>query len=117
MLGSLTALIPYGRERYFENHKMMAAVDKLHKLFSTSFEPLVWARSVGLEVINELDAVKAALMISAGGSVRNGKGDVNWANLAAGGISAAASTVEAVRAMGNGIVTTMSARLREIAKR
>ena len=46
----------------------MAAVDKLHKLFSLTSEPIVWARSVGLEVLNELDAVKAAIMMSAGSS-------------------------------------------------
>lgn len=46
----------------------MSAFDKLHKLFSTTAEPIVWARSVGLEVLNELDTVKAAIMMSAGSS-------------------------------------------------
>lgn len=46
----------------------MSVIDKLHKLFSTTSEPVVWARSVGLEVLNELDTVKAAIMMSAGGS-------------------------------------------------
>lgn len=64
--GSYTSLLPYTRERYFENHKMLSAVDKLHKLYSTTAEPVVWARSVGLEVLNELDTIKAALMMSAG---------------------------------------------------
>lgn len=65
-IGSFTSLRPYAAERYFANHKVMSAVDKLHKLYSSTWEPVVWARSVGLEVINELDSVKAALMMDAG---------------------------------------------------
>jgi ubiquinone biosynthesis monooxygenase Coq6 len=68
LTGSHTALSPYAQKRYFENHKVMSAIDKLHKLYSSTFEPLVWARSVGLEVINELDVLKAAIMAVAGGS-------------------------------------------------
>jgi ubiquinone biosynthesis monooxygenase Coq6 len=45
---------------------MMAIVDKLHKLYSTTAEPVVWARSAGLEVVNELDWIKAAVMGVAG---------------------------------------------------
>jgi ubiquinone biosynthesis monooxygenase Coq6 len=45
----------------------MAGIDKLHKIYSSTFEPLVWARSVGLEILNELDTVKAAIMMVAGG--------------------------------------------------
>ncbi|KAG1764056.1 hypothetical protein EDD22DRAFT_846108 [Suillus occidentalis] len=69
-IGSYTALIPYTRERYFENHKVMSAIDKLHKIYSSTAQPVVWARSVGLEVVNELDSVKAALMMNAGASSR-----------------------------------------------
>ncbi|KAH8832778.1 hypothetical protein DL96DRAFT_1583324 [Flagelloscypha sp. PMI_526] len=82
-IGSHTALLPYSTERYFENHKMMSAVDKLHKLYSTRSEPVVWARSVGLEIVNELDSVKAAIMMTAGGdanktSSRSGGGGAVW---------------------------------------
>lgn len=45
---------------------MLSAVDKLHKLYSVTAEPVVWARSVGVEILNELDTVKAAMMMSAG---------------------------------------------------
>ncbi|KAG2356251.1 hypothetical protein BDR07DRAFT_1464130 [Suillus spraguei] len=69
-IGSYTALMPYARERYVENHKVMSAVDKLHKVYSSTAQPVVWARSVGLEVVNELDSVKAALMMNAGASSR-----------------------------------------------
>jgi hypothetical protein len=31
---TVTPIVPYARERYFENHKMMSAVDMLHKLYT-----------------------------------------------------------------------------------
>ncbi|GAV99750.1 ubiquinone biosynthesis hydrox [Lentinula edodes] len=65
-IGSYTALLPYTQERYIENHKIMSACDKLHKIYGTSSGPLVQLRSVGLEVLNELDSIKAAIMMSAG---------------------------------------------------
>ncbi|KAI5120265.1 hypothetical protein M0805_004601 [Coniferiporia weirii] len=67
-IGSRTTLLPYARGRYFENHKLLSVTDKLHKLYSLTLPPVVWARSVGLEVVNELDALKAAVMMSAGSS-------------------------------------------------
>ncbi|KAL0569788.1 putative ubiquinone biosynthesis monooxygenase [Marasmius crinis-equi] len=78
-IGSYTALLPYTQERYFENHKVMSACDKLHKLYSTTLPPIVWARSMGLEVINELDSIKAALMMNAGSSprVKSSNGSLN----------------------------------------
>ncbi|KAJ7043529.1 hypothetical protein C8F04DRAFT_1389674 [Mycena alexandri] len=89
-VGSRTALLPYAQERYFENHKIMSVMDKLHKLYSTSFEPVVWARSVGLEVVNEFDSVKAALMMEASGK---GLGESSvWDLLAKGSESLAAAT-------------------------
>ena len=53
---------------------MMSAIDKLHKLYSNEMEPIVWARSVGIEVLNELDCVKAAIMTIAGAQTGVGKG-------------------------------------------
>ncbi len=44
----------------------MSVFDKLHKLYGTSFEPVVQARSMGLEVLNEFDTLKAAIMMNAG---------------------------------------------------
>ncbi|KZP30551.1 ubiquinone biosynthesis hydrox [Athelia psychrophila] len=70
--GSYTALLPYARARYAPNHTLMSAVDKLHKVYSPAFsavKPVVWGRSVGLEVLNELDAVKGAIMGGAGARV------------------------------------------------
>lgn len=72
-LGSYTALLPYGQERYLANHVMMSGIDKLHKVYSNDMEPIVWARSVGIEVLNELDSVKAAIMTMAGAQAGVGK--------------------------------------------
>lgn len=52
----------------------MSVCDKLHKLYSTTTDPIVWARSVGLEVLNELDSIKAAMMMSAGASASSPSG-------------------------------------------
>ncbi|ESK94906.1 ubiquinone biosynthesis monooxygenase coq6 [Moniliophthora roreri MCA 2997] len=74
-IGSSTALLPYAQERYFENHKIMSVCDKLHKIYSFTSEPVVWARSIGLEVLNELDSIKAALMATAGSHPRPSSSD------------------------------------------
>ncbi|KAF7309734.1 Ubiquinone biosynthesis monooxygenase COQ6, mitochondrial [Mycena indigotica] len=94
-IGSRTALLPYARERYFSNHKIMSAMDKLHKLYSTSFSPVVWARSVGLEVVNELDSVKAAIMMEGSGKKDLG-GNIFW-EAGARGVEAFAATSSAAR--------------------
>lgn len=52
-----------------ENHKLLSATDKLHKLYSSTAPPIVWARTVGLEIVNEFDTLKAALMLTAGSNV------------------------------------------------
>ncbi|EPQ29791.1 uncharacterized protein PFL1_02464 [Pseudozyma flocculosa PF-1] len=94
-LGSFNALKNYPRRRYWENQKMLSAVDHLHWLFAGIPVPLaqqadggqrqmqqdgllrglakegiargtIWARSTGLEVINELGFAKNAFMRQAG---------------------------------------------------
>ncbi|KAH9812500.1 hypothetical protein DFH28DRAFT_978697 [Melampsora americana] len=68
-IGSLTALSPYARSRYLNNHLVMATVDKLNKLYSIKASPIVWARSVGVEVLNEIPTLKNLMMGSAGGNL------------------------------------------------
>ncbi|KIK81594.1 hypothetical protein PAXRUDRAFT_15160 [Paxillus rubicundulus Ve08.2h10] len=101
-IGSFTALRPYARERYFVNHKVMSAVDKLHKVYSSTLEPVVWARSVGLEVLNELDSVRAALVVGAGGGHFGGSG---W-NVLARGVEGLASGLSAAKTLGRTIIGT-----------
>ena len=103
-LGSRTALLPYARERYFENHKILSACDKLHKLYASTAEPVVWARSVGLEVLNELDSVKAAIMLNAGSrSTRTGRG-LSGRQL---GVNFGADAVETIARNLSGVSTLM----------
>ncbi|KAH9938159.1 uncharacterized protein B0H18DRAFT_949595 [Fomitopsis serialis] len=98
-VGSYTALGPYARDRYFENHKMLSAVDKLHKLYSSTAEPVVWARSVGLEVLNELDTIKIAFMMSAGSTCRTDPASIGW-NVAASGLETVARGVSGAKNVG-----------------
>lgn len=64
--GSYNALRPYPRSRYLANHVVLSTTDHLSTLYSSQLAPIVWARSTGLEIINELDSVKAAIMGGAG---------------------------------------------------
>lgn len=95
-VGSQTSLADYARKRYFANHMMISATDKLQKVYGTRLGPIVWARSVGLEVVNEWTGLKGGLMRAAGGSVESGgphggDGGLVW--------MAAASGVEAISAV------------------
>lgn len=76
---------------------MMSATDKLHKLYSTDIQPIVWARSVGVEVLNELDSVKAAIMMTAGAQERHktGAASAGW-NFAGDVAETVATTVKTV---------------------
>ncbi|KAI8985681.1 ubiquinone biosynthesis hydrox [Trametes punicea] len=115
-IGSRTALLPYVRERYFENHKIMAACDKLHKLYAITAEPVVWARSVGVEVLNELDSVKAAMMIAAGSrpSRMRPSGTHLGATLAATGVETLAKGMSGVRTLTEGIANIASANMQRV---
>ncbi|KAI9626178.1 hypothetical protein H4Q26_015927 [Puccinia striiformis f. sp. tritici PST-130] len=81
-IGGLTALAPYARSRYLANHLVMATVDKLNKLYSLETPPIVWARSVGVEVLNELPGLKAAMMGSAGGTPGTASSNGPWPAIA-----------------------------------
>lgn len=61
-IGSLLAIEPYWSDRYFANHLKLGIVDKLHKLYSSDFAPLVTLRSWGLSAVNSLEFIKKELM-------------------------------------------------------
>ncbi|KAI0761847.1 ubiquinone biosynthesis hydrox [Trametes elegans] len=115
-IGSRTALLPYARERYLENHKVLAACDKLHKLYAVTAEPVVWARSVGVEVLNELDSVKAALMLAAGSRPLGARasGAQLGANLAATGLESLARGISGVRTLTEGMTNLAGAGVRRV---
>ena len=57
-IGSLLALEPYWADRYPTNNMLLGVVDKLHKLYSTDFGPLVSLRTFGLNLVNSLQPLK-----------------------------------------------------------
>ncbi|GMM27884.1 putative N,N-dimethylaniline monooxygenase [Martiniozyma asiatica (nom. inval.)] len=57
-IGNKIALEPYFSERYLANHILLGIVDKIHKIHSTDFAPVVWARSTGIKILNNLPFVK-----------------------------------------------------------
>lgn len=66
--GAYTSLLPYTRERYPANHLLLSATDKLHYLFGTRIPLVNWARSVGMDVINEVGPLKQLFMGRVGAS-------------------------------------------------
>ncbi|AXA51716.1 ubiquinone biosynthesis monooxygenase Coq6 [Malassezia restricta] len=85
-IGTHQALQPYERARYLPNQIMLSVTDHLHWLFATrpaspythpmhplqrslreqALRALVWARSTGLDVVNELGPLKRLLTAGAG---------------------------------------------------
>lgn len=57
-IGSSLALEPYPRVAYASNHILLGVNDKLHKLYSTDFWPVVKLRSVALSAFDQLDSAK-----------------------------------------------------------
>ena len=63
LLGALESLLPYetGRQRHVV--AVIAAINVLHKLFSTSMTPIVLARTLGLQATNSFNPVKVILFV------------------------------------------------------
>ncbi|XP_077179313.1 ubiquinone biosynthesis monooxygenase COQ6, mitochondrial isoform X1 [Paroedura picta] len=61
-LGSLNHLLKYEQEQQRHNLSMMAAVDLLQRLYSTSAAPLVLLRTWGLQATNAATPVKEQIM-------------------------------------------------------
>ena len=66
-IGSSWALDGYNAEQWAKNNAMLGTVDKLHKLYSAGSGPVVWGRSLGLDVVERVGWLKGAFMRSAGG--------------------------------------------------
>lgn len=71
-LGGITALAQYPRDRYLQNHILLAAVDKLNSVFGARNPLINFVRANGLEVFNELGPIKDFFMRNAG-SAATGK--------------------------------------------
>ncbi|KAF8636431.1 hypothetical protein AX17_003613 [Amanita inopinata Kibby_2008] len=104
-IGSYTALLPYARERYLQNHIILSCVDKLHKIYSTDSEPVVWARTVGVEVLNELDSIKAALMMAAGAErgSQTGRAETSSWDILAKGVETLVTGSHLINSAGNSV--------------
>ncbi|EGW34932.1 uncharacterized protein SPAPADRAFT_58061 [Spathaspora passalidarum NRRL Y-27907] len=63
-LGSTLVLESYVSNAWPANHAMLGICDKMHKLFSTDFYPLVLARGLGMKTVNFLSPVKDMMMKS-----------------------------------------------------
>lgn len=66
-IGSTISLEQYNQERYAENNAILGVCDKLHKLYSVESGPVVWGRTVGLNLVDKLWPVKDAIMKKAAG--------------------------------------------------
>jgi ubiquinone biosynthesis monooxygenase Coq6 len=92
----------------------MSSVDKLHKLYTTTVGPVVWARSIGVEVLNELDSIKAALMMTAGAqSQTTNAGLFSWST-AAKGVETLAAAANAGKALSGGLLRTLGNSLQNL---
>ena len=75
-VGDQITLEKYNAERYGVNHTLLGVVDKLHKLYSWETGPVVWGRSLGLEAVNAVPALKGFLMGQATGGAGSGLGSI-----------------------------------------
>lgn len=57
-IGSTLVLENFNAKAWPNNHVLMGICDKLHKIFSTDFAPLVYFRGLGLKSLNLVDGVK-----------------------------------------------------------
>lgn len=58
VVGTLSSLKEYESSRQWHNIPVMATINGLQRLFSTSWTPLVMLRSVGLQLVGALYPVK-----------------------------------------------------------
>jgi ubiquinone biosynthesis monooxygenase Coq6 len=66
-IGSTLSLEQYNADRYAENNAIIGVCDKLHALYSVESGPVVWGRSLGLNLVDKLWPVKEVIMKRAAG--------------------------------------------------
>lgn len=119
--GQYTNLRAYPRARYIPNHALLSTCDHLSTLYSSKLAPVVWARSTGLETLNELDGLKSLLMGGAGSRVgaanaHAGRGEGAW-GLVADGVEKVRHGVEVAKAVGGLVGAQVRNRLEYMVKR
>ena len=95
---------------------MMSAVDKLHKLYASTVPPVVWARSTGVEVLNELDTLKAGIISAAGGRSSASFAPGSPWEMVAGGVEALVSGTRVMGAVGTGLKSVAGGILQQLAR-
>jgi ubiquinone biosynthesis monooxygenase Coq6 len=76
---------------------------------------VVWARSVGLEVINELETIKAALIMTAGGGRGSRAGGEAWRwDLVAKSLENFNSATDAAKVVGSGLGNMVGIGLQQL---
>ena len=66
-IGTCWCLDGYNSDRWAKNNAVLGTCDKLQKLYSVAGGPVVWARSLGLDIVDKLGPLKGLLMSAAGG--------------------------------------------------
>lgn len=112
-VGSYNSLRTYPRSRYIANHAVLSTTDHLSTLYSSQSPLIVWARSTGLEIINELDSVKSAIMGGAGGSKATSGGP--W-GIVAGALESVGQTVGMAKSVGGLVGSQVKSRLASLLK-
>jgi ubiquinone biosynthesis monooxygenase Coq6 len=67
-IGSCWCLDGYNGDRWAKNNAMLGVVDKLQKIYSAGSGPVVWGRSLGLDLVNKMGPLKGLLMGAAAGT-------------------------------------------------
>lgn len=67
-VGSTLVLEPYLANAWPGNHLLLGVCDKLHKVFSTDWTPLVYLRGFGMKSLNSLGVVKDMMIKIVSGS-------------------------------------------------
>ena len=93
-LGAYLSLKPYPKERYLANHAVLSACDHLASLYARTDPVSVWARSTGVEVLNELGPVKDLIMRRAGSAPAADRAGTMGSSHDAGAWGAVASVLE-----------------------
>jgi ubiquinone biosynthesis monooxygenase Coq6 len=66
-IGNPLVLEPYWADRFPVNNMLLGVVDKLHKLYSCTAEPIVALRTFGLNAVNQLGALKDFMIAQVSG--------------------------------------------------
>ena len=89
-------------------------------IYTDEMEPIVWARSVGIEVLNELDSVKAAIMTIAGAQTGVGKEaparNFAW-DFAGNAVQSFADAGKAVKILKGAVWNTVTSSIQNISTR